>query len=75
MLEDLAMNCIYVYVCIYMHTHIPGASPMAWQIKNPPTMQETWDVGLIPGLGRSCEEEIGSPHWYSCLGNPMDRGA
>ena len=33
------------------------------------------DVGLIPGLGRSCGEGNGNPLQYSCLGNPMDRGA
>ena len=31
------------------------------------------DVGLIPGLGKSPEEEKGSPIQYGCLGNPMDR--
>ena len=29
----------------------------------------------IPGLGRSPGEEKGNPLQYSCLGNPMDRGA
>ena len=33
------------------------------------------DAGLILGLGRSPEEGNGSPLQYSCLGNPMDRGA
>ena len=33
------------------------------------------DVGLIPGLGKSPEEEKGSPIQYCCLGNPMDRAA
>ena len=33
------------------------------------------DVGLIPGLGRSPGEENGNPLQYSCLGNPIDRGA
>ena len=33
------------------------------------------DLGLIPGLGRSPEERNGNPLQYSCLGNPMDRGA
>ena len=28
-----------------------------------------------PGLGRSLGEENGNPLWYSCLENPMDRGA
>ena len=33
------------------------------------------DMGLIPGLGRSHGEGNGNPFQYSCLGNPMDRGA
>ena len=33
------------------------------------------DLGSIPGLGRSPEEGNGNPLQYSCLGNPMDRGA
>ena len=33
------------------------------------------DAGLILGLGRSPEEGNGNPLQYSCLGNPMDRGA
>ena len=31
--------------------------------------------GLIPGLGKSPEEENGNLFQYSCLENPMDRGA
>ena len=33
------------------------------------------DLGSIPGLGRSPGERSGSPLQYSCLQNPMDRGA
>ena len=33
------------------------------------------DVGLISGLGRSPGIGNGNPLQYSCLGNPMDRGA
>ena len=31
--------------------------------------------GLIPELGRTPGEENGNPLQYSCLENPMDRGA
>ena len=37
--------------------------------------RDTRDTGLIPGLGRSPGEGNGNPLQYSCLGNPMDRGA
>ena len=33
------------------------------------------DMGSIPGLGRSPEEGNGNQLQYSCLENPMDRGA
>ena len=36
-------------------------------------MQETQDVGLIPGLGRPSEAENGTSLQYSCLENSMDR--
>ena len=42
-------------------------------VKNPPANAE--DMGSIPGLGRSPREGNGNPLWYSCLRNPMDRGA
>jgi len=33
------------------------------------------DAGLIPGWGRDPGRGHGSPLQYSCLENPMDRGA
>ena len=33
------------------------------------------DWGSIPGSGRSSGEGNGNPLQYSCLENPMDRGA
>ena len=47
----------------------PGGS----MVKNPPA--NAGDVGLIPGLGRSPGEGNGNPLQYSCLENPMDKGA
>ena len=44
-------------------------------VKNPPAMQETHDVGSIPGLGRSSGKWNGNPLQYSCLENPMDWGS
>ena len=40
-------------------------------IKNMPALQED----SIPGLGRSPGGGHGNPLQYSCLENPMDRGA
>ena len=39
------------------------------------TVCNAGDLGLIPESGRSPGEGNGSPLQYSCLGNPMDRGA
>ena len=33
------------------------------------------DLGSFPGSGRSSGEGNGNPLQYSCLENPMDRGA
>ena len=46
----------------------PGSSV----VKNSPA--NAGDMGLIPGL-RSPGEGNGNPFQYSCLGNPVDRGA
>ena len=42
-------------------------------VKNLPA--SAGDICLIPGSARSPEEEHGNPLHYSCLENPMDRGA
>ena len=49
---------------------------VALVVKNPPANAwNTGDLGSIPGLGRSPGGGNGNPLQYSCLGNPMDRGA
>ena len=47
----------------------PGGSA----VKNLPA--NAGDAGLISGSGRSPGEGNDNPLQYSCLGNPMDRGA
>ena len=42
-------------------------------VKNLPA--HVGDMGSTPGWGISPGERNGNPTWYSCLGNPMDRGA
>ena len=45
-------------------------------VKNPPANAgDAADPGLIPGSGRSPGGGNGNPRQYSCLENPMDRGA
>jgi len=45
----------------------------AQTVKNTPA--DAGDAGLIPGSGRCSGGENGKPLQYSCLENPMDRGA
>jgi len=42
-------------------------------VKNPPA--NVGDVGSVTGLERSPGEGNANPLQYSCLGNPIDRGA
>ena len=56
-------------ICICYSEGFPGGS----MVKNLPV--NAADAGSIPGLGRSLGEGNGNPLQYSCLGNPMDRGA
>ena len=45
-------------------------------VKNPPdNAGDISDAGLIPGLGRAPGGRHGNRLQYSCLENPMDRGA
>ena len=51
-------------------------SQVALVVKNlPASAGDVRDLGSIPGLGRAPGEENGNPCQYSCLENPMDRGA
>ena len=61
-----------VTVSLWANKHWEGiwASQVALVVKNPPTNTgEIRDTSLIPGGGHC------NPLQYSCLGNPMDRGA
>ena len=52
------------------------ASQVGLAVKNPPAnVGDVRDLGSIPGWGRSPGEGHGDPLQYSCLENPMDRGA
>ena len=60
------------FTCLY---YDPRASQVALVVKNPPAnARDIRDAGSIPG-SRSPGEGNGNPFQYSCLENPMDRGA
>jgi len=63
---------LFTFTLPYKSLGFPGGSV----VKNPPASAgATGDAGSHPGLGRSPGEGNGNPPQYSCLGNPMDRGA
>ena len=69
---------VSVCVCVtqFIATLTCRASQVALVAKHPPASEgDIRDVGSIPGLGRSLGGEHGNPPQYSCLENPMDRGA
>ena len=53
-----------------------NAAQVALVVKNlPANAGDTRDTGSIPGLGTCPGEGNGNPFQYSCLENPMVRGA
>ena len=46
-----------------------------WWLSGKNLTDKAREAGLIPGFERSPGKGNGSPFQYSCLGNPMDRGA
>ena len=61
---------IVIYICLFRDSQV------ALVVKNPPTNAgDIRGVGSIPGSGRSPEGGNGNPLQYSCLKNPMDKGA
>ena len=67
--QTLVRNIVPEYLGLW---GFPGDSV----VKNlPVNAGDIRDVGLIPGLVRSLGGGHGNPLQYSCLENPMDRGA
>ena len=63
----LRFACIDVYM---------GTSQVVLMEKNLlANARDLRDAGSIPGLGRSPGEGLGNPPQYSCLENPLGRGA
>ena len=55
------------------HSNRREGFPDGSVVKNPPA--NAGDVSSISWVGKSSEEGNGNPLQYSCLGNPVDRGA
>ena len=63
-------------VNLKQNNKLKKASQAALMVKNPPAnASKGRNVGLIPGSGRSPGAGHSNPLQYSCMENPMDRGA
>ena len=67
---QVCVVCVSLCVCVYVG--FPGSSVGKEFFCS---AGDTGDMGSIPGWERSPGEVNGSPLHYSCLENPMDRGA
>ena len=76
-MHKLSKNCtkktpIHIDAC----TYIQGSSQVALVAKNlPANARDIRDTSSVPALGRSPGGGHGNPLQYSCLENPLDRGA
>ena len=76
-------NCLQSYEQLHLSSGSWSCVFVLWSmwhavlvVKNPPANAgDIRDAGSIPGLGRAPGGGHGSPPQYSCLENPMDRGA
>ena len=67
-----------ITICIWNHMYLEGslASPVAHMVKKKKKSAcNEGDPCSVPGSGRSPGEGHGNPLQFSCLENPMDRGA
>ena len=65
--------CLLIFELFYKLVSRKKGFPGGSEVKNPPANEG--DVGSIPGSGRTSGRENGHLPQYSCLENPMDRGA
>ena len=82
----VTFHCIYIYIHTHTYnTHTHNTFSLLNVLTGLPTWLsskevacnagDTGDVGFLPGLRRSPGGGHGNPLQYSCLENPMDRGA
>ena len=67
MLKSIQIGLVqFVVLKFYLHIWLSGKESAC---------RATGDIDLILGSGRSPRAGNGNPIQYSCLGNPMNRGA
>ena len=71
-MENIASDCSLASSLIIGHLSFQ----VVLVVKDPPAKAgDVGDLGSIPGLGRSPGGGHGNPLQYTCMENPMDRGA
>ena len=74
--SSLHYLCVYVCVYISIYTYIfVYIYRLPWWLRCKVSACNARHPGSILGLGRSPGGEHGNPLQYSCLENPMDKGA
>ena len=75
-IQSLAHSPLSALLSVWVPPVCVGPSQVALVVKSlPANVGDVRNVGLIPGSGRSPGGGQGYPVQYSCLENPMDRGA
>ena len=67
-------NLVYIYTHTHTHTHTGFLGGLV-VMNLPAKAGDAGYVGSIPRSGRPPGGGNDNPFQYSCLGNPMDRGA
>ena len=79
MIQIIMAVFVYIIVIIIINIFIGGnpihCAGLPWWLGGKECACNAGDMGSIPELGRSPGEGNGNPLRFSCLENPMDRGA
>ena len=69
------LQCCFCFMFCFFGLKSPGILGFPCSSAGKESARNAGDLGSIPGLGRSLGEGHGKPLQYSCLEDPMDRGA
>ena len=76
MARSLAQSQLPRHTCSALMNQFFEGFPRGLVVKNlPANARDAEDMGSVSGLGRSSGGVSDNPLQYSCLENPMDRGA
>ena len=71
---DTTEQPTHVHACTHTHTHTHTLG-LLWWLSGKESDCSAIDTGSVSGLGRSPGGRHGKPLQYSCLENPVERGA